>query len=69
MAVSEAPATDDHTKGELQRHAHWLISVLSWIPDDKDTISFVENLGLTELLFEVALDAQSRGGHDAASLA
>jgi hypothetical protein len=66
LAVSEAPATDDHTKGELQRHAHWLISVLSWIPDDKDTISFVENFGLTELLFEVALDAQSRGGHDVA---
>jgi hypothetical protein len=63
-AVSGAPATNGHTKGELQKHARWLISVLSWIPEDKDTASFVENFGLTELLFEAALDAQSRESHE-----
>lgn len=63
-AVSGAPATNDHVKGELQKHARWLISVLSWIPDDTDTISFVENFGLTELLFEAALDAQSRNSFE-----
>src|SRR5262249_19027823 len=46
--VSESPAADDHTTDELEKHASRLISVLSWIPDDKDTTSFVENLGFTE---------------------
>jgi hypothetical protein len=67
VAVSNAPATDDHTKEELQRHADWLISVLSWIPDDKDVAGFVENLSFTELLFEAALDAMSRESYKVAA--
>jgi hypothetical protein len=61
VAISQAPACDDHTTEELVRHALWLISVLSWIPGDKDTVSFVENWGITEVLFEAALDARMSG--------
>ena len=58
--MSQAPATDDYAKEQLQNHASWLISVLSWIPDDKDAIRFIKNFGVTELLFEVALEAMAQ---------
>jgi hypothetical protein len=58
--VSGTPACDDHTQRELIKHARWLISVLSWIPEDRKIISFVENFQFTETVFEVALDAHAR---------
>jgi hypothetical protein len=61
FAISQAPACDDHSKEKLIRHACWLISVVSWIPHDKDTVSFVENIRITEVLFEAALDARASG--------
>jgi hypothetical protein len=69
IAVSQAPAADDHITDELENHASRLISVLSWIPDDKDTARFVENLGFTELLFEAVLNAISRGSYEVAATA
>jgi hypothetical protein len=66
-AVAEAPAADDHTTDKLEKDALSLISVLSWIPDDKDTASFVENFSFTELLFEAALHATSRGSYELAA--
>lgn len=60
LALSNAPACDDHTRDELRRHSLWLIATVSWIPDDKETIAFVENYRLTEILFEVAIDAYHR---------
>jgi len=68
-AVAEAPAADDHTTDELEKDAISLISVLSWIPDDKDMASFVENFSFTELLFDAALDATSRGSYELAATA
>ena len=52
--ISQTPATNPRIKKELQTHAIWLISVLSWIPDNEDTITFIETFGVTERLFEVA---------------
>lgn len=66
LAVSNAPACDHHSQNKLQEHARWLIAILTWIPDDKDTISFVENYQMTETLFEAALGARSRGYDDIA---
>jgi hypothetical protein len=54
--ISQAPAANAHIKEELQNHANWLIAVLSFIPDNKETIAFIENFSVTELLFEVATD-------------
>jgi hypothetical protein len=45
------------------------MSVLSWIPDDRDTARFVENLGFTEILFEAGLNAMSRHSYDLAAAA
>lgn len=61
LAVSNAPACGNHAREELRRHALWLISVLSWVPDDRDTVGFVENFQMIETLFEAATDAHSRG--------
>ena len=61
LALSNAPACDPHTQGELRKHAHWLIATLTWIPDDKKSVTFVETFQLTEALFEAATDAHNRG--------
>lgn len=61
LAVSNAPACKDYTRDELRKSALWLISVLSWVPDEKESTAFLENFQMTELLFEVAIDAHSRG--------
>lgn len=61
LAVSNAPACDHHSQEELRKHARWLIATLTWIPDDEDTVKFVENYRMTETLFESAMDARSRG--------
>jgi hypothetical protein len=61
LAVSNVAACDEYTRDELRKSALWLISVLSWVPDEKEAIGFVENYGMTETLFEVAIDAHNRG--------
>lgn len=59
LAVSNAPACDDHTRSELRNHALWLIHVLSRVPDDKETVAFVEGFNMTETLFAAAMDAHN----------
>ena len=60
LAVSNAPACDEYDRDELRKHAGWLISTLSFIPDDIETVQFIENFRLTETLFEAVLDAHRR---------
>lgn len=67
LAVSNAPACDHHSQVELRKHARWLIATLTWIPDDKDTVTFVENFRMTEMLFEATMDARTRGCDDIAT--
>jgi len=64
LAVSNAPACDEHTRDELRNHALWLISVLSFVPNTQETVTFVENFQMTETLFEVAMDAHHRDCED-----
>jgi hypothetical protein len=60
LALSNSPTCDEHTRDKLREHALWLISTLSWIPDDQETVTFVENYEITEILFEAAKDAYQR---------
>ncbi len=60
VALSNAPACDDHTRDDLRRSALSLISVLDWVPDDNATVAFIGNFSLTETLFEAAFDAHER---------
>ena len=61
LAVSNAPACDDSTQQKIRGHALWLISTLDWIPDDQETVTFVESFETTETLFKAAMDARDRG--------
>lgn len=60
MAVSNSPACKDYIRERLRRNALWLISVLSWVPGNKEAIALVENYGMTETLFDSSADAQDR---------
>lgn len=61
LAVSNMPACDHLSQDKLQKHARWLIATLTWIPDDKEAVSFVENFQLTEVLFKAAINARNLG--------
>ncbi len=67
LAVSNAPACNERTQKKLRRHAVWLIWVLSSVPNDVETVKFVETFRLTDKLFETALDARNRGCPDIAA--
>ncbi len=60
LAVSNSSACSNHYRNELRRSAFWLISVLSWVPDNKEAIIFVENYAMTETLYDSADDAFNR---------
>jgi hypothetical protein len=66
IAASNADACDKDSRRELRKHAGWLIATLTWLPDDKETVEFVENFSMTETLFISAIDARRR---DCAELA
>ncbi|WP_321337403.1 hypothetical protein [Breoghania sp.] len=55
VVASTAPASSDHDRDELIRNATWLISVLDWLPDDKESVTFVENFQVVDQLFKLTL--------------
>jgi hypothetical protein len=59
-AVAQARVTDVHSRNQIEKHASWLISVLSWIPEDRDSTGFAEGFSTTRLVFEAAMDALHR---------
>lgn len=60
LALSNAPACSEHLRERLERHAVWLVSTFSWIPDNREDVRFVENHSFTESLFEAALNGYQR---------
>jgi hypothetical protein len=61
LAVSNAPACAPDTARDLRTDANRLISVLSFIPDDQETMSFVANFNMAEVLFEAICMGAQRG--------
>lgn len=61
LAVSCSDVCDDHHRDKLRRSARWLIYVLSWIPNDEETIKFIETYRIADNIFESAIDAHKRG--------
>ena len=59
-ALSSVPACPEHLTEKLRGHAIWLVSTLSWLPDDRNSVTFAENYSLTERLFDAALDGYQR---------
>lgn len=60
LVLSNASACSEHDSENLRRHAIWLVSTLSWIPDDREAVRFVENFSFTQSLFEAALNGRQR---------
>lgn len=67
LAVSNAESCPDYLQEKLRKHATWLFHTLTWIPDDKETVVFVECYQMTVVLFEAVLEAHSRECSDIAS--
>lgn len=61
LAVSCAGVCNDSNRDKLRRSAHRLIYVLSWIPDDEETIKYIETYRVADNIFETSLDANMRG--------
>ena len=61
VAVSNAAACSEHRQQKLRKHAAWLIAVLNWVPDDEETVNFIESFEMTNTLFNAAVDAHRRG--------
>jgi hypothetical protein len=59
LALSNMKSCTQHTKDELRKNALWLISTLSFIPDDKNKITTIENYQITETLFQAAINARN----------
>lgn len=57
LAVANSPVCDAHTADELRKHALWLVSTLSFVPDDKEVVGYLENYSMTETVFETAIDS------------
>jgi hypothetical protein len=66
LALSNSSICDDNIRNKLRDHGLSLFCALSWIPDEIENISFVENYGMTEKLFEAAIDASGRECHECA---
>lgn len=60
-ALSNAPACSEAAAEKLRKHAGWLISTLSWVPEDSESLIFVEANSLTDSLFEAAQEGHARG--------
>jgi hypothetical protein len=66
LALGNMSACDEGNKEELEKHALWLVSVLDRVPDNKDSVTSVENWSFRENLLDAALDAKNRGYNELA---
>ena len=60
-ALSAAPACNDHNQENLEKDATWLVCVLSWLPDDKDSVARLAHYQVHERLFECAMQLYGHG--------
>lgn len=61
LIVSCLDVCSDHHRDKLRRSAIFLIYVFSWIPDDEETIKYIERFRIADSIFESATDAHYRG--------
>ncbi len=66
VTTAQSLATSDYATDQLEKNATWLISTLSWIPDDKESAGFADNYGVTDQLFDVSLHTANIGCEEVA---
>jgi hypothetical protein len=60
LAAANIPACNSHIGNELEKEALRLMSVFSFIPNDKETIQFSQTYRISEIMYESAADAIER---------
>ncbi|MBS1145167.1 MAG: hypothetical protein H6R14_2573 [Proteobacteria bacterium] len=60
-ALSAAPACNGHNRENLEKDATRLLCVLSWLPDDKDSVARLAPYQVHERLFECAMHLYGHG--------
>ena len=60
MALSNAPACEHYLQEKFWTHARRMLGMLTFIPDDQETIRFVEAYQLTDVLYGSARAAYGR---------
>jgi hypothetical protein len=60
MALSKGPACEHYLQEKFWTHAQWLLGTLTFIPDDQETIRFVESHQLTDVLYGAVRAAYGR---------
>jgi hypothetical protein len=60
LALSESQLCDDYHSEKLKKHSIWLIATLSWIPEEQEVVTFVNNGSLVDSIFEAAMMGLSR---------
>lgn len=61
LAVSCSDVCDDHHRDNLRKSARRLIYVLSWIPDNEETVKYIETYQIADDIFKSAVDAHRHG--------
>ena len=64
IAIAQAPATREHTREQLKRHADWLFCSLTFILRDKETVQWIEHFSFVEDVFNFAMMAVNRKWYD-----
>jgi len=64
LTLSTARACDQGVRDDLLESALDLAAVLSWIPRDREAVKFVEAYGVTETLFQIALEVKRYANED-----
>ena len=67
LAIAGSEGCDNHESVQLQKHALWLISSFSFIPDDQEAIDLLEKYNMTEVIFESAYKVLDRNYKDIAN--
>jgi hypothetical protein len=64
LALATAQTCTDHDRDKLRKHVCWIVSTMSWLPTDEETVRFVETFRLANHLFDIAVKAWRRSGQD-----
>lgn len=59
--LANAKACPPHSRDDLQKAAIWLVSTVSFLPHDKETVAHLANYQIHERLFECAMALYSSG--------
>ncbi|HGW2047630.1 TPA: hypothetical protein ACQ7KP_002095 [Klebsiella pneumoniae] len=64
LAISESQLCDEYHSEKLKRHSVWLIATFSWLPDEQEVVTFVNNGSFVDSIFEAAMMGLTRNSPD-----